>query len=108
MASEPFEWRLENTKGSSNKYYIIGVEQTGSTWRVTAHWGRIGNPGRKITKTANRDYKIVEAEAAKLRKEKEEKGYHLVSKAIASTVAPGTPVYEQAKQQKINRFLNLE
>lgn len=73
-------FRLENTKGSSNKFYEFQGIQTNGRFTVKATYGRIGQAGQVTVIYDGISKTDADQEFSKKFSEKAKKGYVLVSK----------------------------
>jgi predicted DNA-binding WGR domain protein len=67
--------RLEYTKGSSNKYYELNLEEKSGIFTVAGFYGAIGKAPRMQPIYIGTDRKEAERAMEKKRKEKIKKGY---------------------------------
>lgn len=77
----------ENTKENHNKFYEIAITQSGSTYLVTAYWGRISNEW-EAKENSHEKYRGTDKAKAedtfwKIATAKERKGYELQGTTVS-------------------------
>ena len=68
---------FENTKGNSNKFWAIEIEEQKNRWHLTRRWGQIGKEGRTMTEIYH-SFFTATSRKGNLIHEKLAKGYEAI------------------------------
>lgn len=104
-----FTWFMQNTKGAHRKFYNISVEESATGgWDLIAHWGRIGNSGRRRTVSHHSTYSYAKRAADKLKLDKVGRGYEDNTETQSMVKDLGAKnTTEATKKRSLNRFIDL-